>query len=339
MGAINLSRIQLVTTVSEAVGYKSGLGLNREQLLDLSDPGYHDYLHGDDEDWVRIRSEDYEDLTHSLLYAVGNTPRRRLLLPGLRQRREARGDPEKLALLDGLLPIMVDKVGEALDEAAKSGAKTLDPTPFVDAATEQYGKQGALLALEMLDDWILLQHATPWWHYRQFEWQDIAELEALFADESLEPLYGRFIDQRYIDYLHRNFDDIDRINWRKFEGLTAEFFEKAGLGVEVGPGRGDDGVDVRVWDEGTDLDGPPTMIIQCKRQQRKIEKVVVKALWADVVNENAGVGMVVTTSVLSPGAEAVKTARSYPVVATERETLRKWITVMRTPDQGIFLGR
>lgn len=65
---------------------------------------------------------------------------------------------------------------------------------------------------------------------------------------------------------------------------------------------------------------------------------MVKALWADVVAEQAKSGLVVTSSALSPGARKVCTARGYPIKAADRETLRRWITAMRSPSAGVFLG-
>ena len=65
---------------------------------------------------------------------------------------------------------------------------------------------------------------------------------------------------------------------------------------------------------------------------------MVKALYADVLAEQARSGLIVTTSTLTPGAEAVCRARAYPIRAADRSALKKWILAMRTPDAGVFLG-
>ena len=53
--------------------------------------------------------------------------------------------------------------------------------------------------------------------------------------------------------------------------------------MALGPGRGDDGVDIRLWPEATRGEGEPaTVLVQCKRERRKVAKATVKALWADV---------------------------------------------------------
>src|SRR6266498_3646009 len=77
-----------------------------------------------------------------------------------------------------------------------------------------------------------------------------------------------------------NLDDVDRIHWRQFERLAAEYFRRHGLYVELGPGGNDDGVDMRLWSHQQARTSPPLVIVQCKRQHRRISKTVVKALWA-----------------------------------------------------------
>jgi restriction system protein len=79
------------------------------------------------------------------------------------------------------------------------------------------------------------------------------------------------------------------------------------------------------------------VIVQCKRQKAKIEKVVIKALYADVVAEKAKSGMIVTTSRLSAGAEATRTARNYPLQVADRDTLKAWLSKLRVPGAGIVM--
>ena len=79
------------------------------------------------------------------------------------------------------------------------------------------------------------------------------------------------------------------------------------------------------------------IIVQCKRQRGKINKVVVKALWADVHTEKAESGLVVTTSDLSRGATGVINARAYPVTVANGSQVRSWIAAMRKPAAGVVL--
>ncbi len=88
-------------------------------------------------------------------------------------------------------------------------------------------------------------------------------------------------------YLSNNHDRIGEMHWRQFEKLTAEFYDRDGYKVELGPGSDDDGVDVRVWKPDASPSESPLCIVQCKRQKDKIEKVVVKGLHADIQFEQA----------------------------------------------------
>ncbi|MGV9376539.1 restriction endonuclease [Nonomuraea sp. NPDC003707] len=169
-------------------------------------------------------------------------------------------------------------------------------------------------------------------------WGDSLELSELFDSESTMATYGRFFDQRFIDYLVANFDQIGDINWRKFEALTAEHFYRQGFEVELGAGRNDNGVDLRIWESGARDEGAtPTIIVQCKREKHKIQKVVVKALAADVEWEGAKQGLLVATAEWLPGAREVAKTRSYPVREVNPTTLREWLATMKTTGSGLWL--
>ena len=56
-----------------------------------------------------------------------------------------------------------------------------------------------------------------------------------------------------------------------------------GWHVELGPGRNDEGVDIRAWDAEPGADDPAVLLVQCKRTAARVDKVVVKALAADVM--------------------------------------------------------
>ena len=79
----------------------------------------------------------------------------------------------------------------------------------------------------------------------------------------------------------------------------------------------------------------PHCLIQCKRQKEKIEKVVVKGLVADVQYEGAALGLVVTTSELSPGSRNTISARGYSIKEIDRKGLSGWLQKLRTPGTGI----
>ncbi len=338
MGAIWFSTIELVTTTSEMVGYKSGLALSKRDLGRFVPDYLRDAWRGHDQQMVRVRSEEFEELVAHCLHGVGNIPAPSIVPPGIRQFHKYKDDPaafETLKEIMGRLPAFLTR---GMAEAQALGRKAMDPRPFLDESRARHGLLGAQIAVEALADLNLHLHVSPWGPYRRVQWTDAVQLEELFHSESLETQYGTFIDQRFVDYLAANFDDVDKMNWRKFEGLTGEYFDREGFYVELGPGRNDGNIDARVWPKKEDKEFPPAILVQCKRERRRVGKVVVKALWADIVDEKAHSGLIVTTSSLSPGAAAVRTARSYPIEEANRSTLRAWVEKMRTPRSGVFLG-
>jgi restriction endonuclease len=278
MGAFWSSRVRIVTSLSELVGYKSGLALTREEIATHL-PQLGEFVTGPDDQAIRVRSEEYEQLVRWLLYKVGRIPTPHLISPTITLYHKYKKEAKKHALQSKVATLFVEEYRKAIEKAQSGGHTAVDLVPFVMEAGKQFGPKGFKMAMELVDLMIVYQEQRPYGSYRQVEWKDVAALADLFESENLETYYGQFFDQRFIDYLARNFESIDRINWRKFEGLTAEFFVRAGFDLGLGPGRNDGSIDVRVWPKKGKAGGlPPAMLVQCKREQRKIEKVVVKAL-------------------------------------------------------------
>ncbi|MDP8929450.1 MAG: restriction endonuclease [Actinomycetota bacterium] len=194
------------------------------------------------------------------------------------------------------------------------------------------------LPLQFLQTVAASQHVSPWNGMRRREWVDELDLADLYGSEEVSATYGKFFDQRFIDFLHRSLEELDRVNWRKFEALTGEWFARLGWHVELGPGRGDGGIDVRAWPSAeAAISEPAVFIAQCKRQKRHVEQVVVKALHADTVHEGASRGLIVTTSTVAPGARQVIQSRGYSIEVIELGAVRQWIDAMRTPGTGLWL--
>lgn len=339
--AINLSIAQYVASVSEMIGHKTGLCLNENDLSRL----IHDYSEKESqfflspkESYIRIRSEDYEATIAWLLYKTGYTDRVYSKFEHVSIFHKYKNDETALQIYLDTLDAWNKHLKYSIEEFDKGIIQSIDPTPVVHYSTEKYGDLGALIAGELVIAFFIESKVNAWSNLHTTEWKDRKELEELFKSESLETQYGSFFDQRFIHYLLNNFDDIDKIHWRKFEGLTCEFFDKLGYHVEIGPGRDDGGVDLRVWRDKEDNNGPACILVQCKRQKAKIEKVVVKALWADMIDEDAQSGMIVTSSALSPGSKKVCLARGYKIDEANRDILKKWLLTMRRPGHGIFMG-
>lgn len=338
MGALWFSGLRFLESISEIVGYKSGLAFGRDELNDFfkSEDSFESYADIEDDAPLRIRSEVFEEVIEGLLFKVGRLEKRNNLLPGISTFHKYKSNPKLFPISQAISQEYIKWMKAEIPKAAQRTNKTMDPSGFLTIAAGKYGKVGLQMAADLIEEMIAYQVRSPWNVPEELQWHDLLELKALFESEKLNAFYGEFFDQRYIDYLHRNEADLDKIHWRKFEELTAEYLDRSGYSVQLGPGRGDDGVDVRAWRLKGDQ-GPPQVIVQCKRQKSKIEKVVIKALYADVVAEKADSGMIVTTSRLSKGAEATRRARHYPVQVADRATLREWLSKLRAPGAGIVM--
>ncbi|MDN4617698.1 restriction endonuclease [Paenibacillus sp. PsM32] len=335
--AISVNRKEIITRTGEIIGYKSGLGLNKEEFDDIIPKEYHGIWFGPQESYLRLYPEEFEGLIEELLYRLGNIDSLSSGLFTMHIRNKYIHNAKKSALLNEVFPYfhkMLKNVNTTVEQG-KNPDKAMQP--ILTEVISKYDKEGFDLILELITGFNNHLHKSPWTSIRQTQWEDIAKLNDLFTSENLKTQYGTFIDQRYIDYIRANFDaKIGSIHWRKFEGLTAEFFERQGYFVEIGPGRADGGVDVRAWKEDPKLAGPPTILIQCKRQKNTVEQTIVKALYADVLYEKAEKGLIVTSSSFSPGSKTVCLTREYPVSEANRETLRSWVEVMRKPNTGIW---
>lgn len=376
MGAIWVKRATLQASASECVGYKSGVALTTDQIAArlLGDDELLGHWTGDLDQTIRIRSEVYEGLVCQLLSSLGCVdPDAWAPLPAYMMRKYRR-DSEQLATAFALVAIWIswlhvgpargevlarlhappdpryvsmfggdgermNLLGNELSFATVEGLRpSFSTDEYVRFAATRCGHAARDMAHEVDRQGRANLHVNPWGRVRTIDWNDTIAIKDLFETERLGGSHGEFFDQRFINYLNANFEDIDKINWRKFEGLAAEWFHRAGFRVEVGPGRNDDGVDLRAWPQTAMVGAPPCLIVQCKRQRDEVGKVVVKALWADVEHEGASRGLLVTTSRVSPGAKKTIVTRSYPVEIAERGTLRTWLSEMRSPLTGVFLG-
>jgi restriction system protein len=330
---------EFITALSENVGFKTGLAVDEERLRAIVEElGYGAYWPEDDDAVMRIRADEFEELFAGVLFRLGAGAPRRVVAPLSEVYLRNKEDAGRRAVVEVLSPRFVEFLKESV--AAATPGTRLDPSPFITAAVAEYGDVGREVADQLVQSVAERLYQSPFNSIRRVEWQDIRELDELFASEKLESPHGQYFDQRFVNFLAENFDDIDNMNWRQFEGLAAEFFGRLGFEVKIGPGRGDDGVDIRLWptDQAAAANLPATVLVQCKRERRKVSKTIVKALWADVDAEGSDSGLVVTTSSLSPGARQMRTARGYAIEEADRQTLREWLDVMRTPGTGVFLG-
>lgn len=319
------TRLELVTSLCDVARHKSGLWVDEWDLLDHL-PEHDDLLLRADDEELHLTPHNFERLAAKLLYRLGSLAGPGPYNPGAVIRSRYSSQPERLALAQ-----RVDSLFAEIVEVWRLEEGPSDPlSSFQELVHAKLGGDADDLAAEYSDLVIDDLHSSPWSGYRKRAYDDTLPLWELFESESLATKYGRFLDQRFIDYLSANPVGLDKMHWRKFEGLTGEYFARTGLHVVLGAGRNDGGIDARTWASEAAEHGPPTMLVQCKRVKRAVEKVVVKALWSDVQFEQADSGVIVTTQRLSPGAREVCASREYPIRAAERETLERWLVLMRT---------
>ena len=338
--AVTFKNIELVSILGESAGFKTGLALDKNDIIELfpDDSGYRQYLSVNDEAYIRIYPEDVDEMFAHILFRLGSIETPGCISSTIRLLHKYKTNPELSAIFKEVMGLWVMHFDLAMKKASDEGGNTLDPTPFMTACTERFGRTGLDMSMEIIkgneDD--LYRRLSQ---IRRVDWKNEIELKGLFKSESLESEYGNFIDQRFIDYLQRNTDKLNEMHWRKFEGLTAEYFSREGYEVELGPGRNDGGIDVRVWKDNKKAGDPPLILIQCKRYKDKIERTVVKALWSDMEWEKAGSGLIVTTSGISPGGLSDCQARGYKIEEANKNTIAKWLEKMKTPGSGIFMGK
>lgn len=126
-----------------------------------------------------------------------------------------------------------------------------------------------------------------------FHWQWVCSLIQPDAGDVYEELYAHFA---------ANPDQFHRLHPRAFEILLSRIFQNQGFTTELGPGSGDGGVDIRLWQRGPL--GDVLTLVQAKRYapHRKIELDAVAALRGVMAVEEAPRGMFVTTSAYLPSA-------------------------------------
>ena len=337
MGSIIFAPRTLADALSDVAGYKAGLALSIAELCDhLQGTPYPDMIRESEESHVRLHSTEYESLFYKLLHRIGYTREEYDGdYTGAKRFHKYRRDPEKLKVYEGVLELWVGMANQMIDEAKKNGSKKMDPRAFVRACAERYGRPGYEMAMEQLEVLNNALSLSPHSVGRAVEWTSALALKGLIEGTGEAPQVGRYIDQRFVNYLAQNADRLPEMHWRKFEELAAEFFQREGFKVELGPGANDDGVDVRIWAPDAAPGERPLCLVQCKRQKAKVEKVVVKGLYSDVEYEGASYGVLVTTSELAPGARATIEARGYPIREVNREGVVQWLGRLRTPGTGI----
>ena len=129
---------------------------------------------------------------------------------------------------------------------------------------------------------------------KYFHWKWICSLLRPDFADVYEELYGHFASRP---------DDLQHLSWREFEILLARTFQAQGFITELGPGRGDGGVDIRLLQR--DPIGDILTLVQAKKYapKNRIGLEAVAALSGIAGVEKAQRSIFVTTSSYQPVAK------------------------------------
>ncbi|ANL51079.1 restriction endonuclease-like protein (plasmid) [Rhizobium phaseoli] len=156
-----------------------------------------------------------------------------------------------------------------------------------------------------------------------FRWLWVCSLvQEDFAD-IYEELYSHFATHPH---------DLHRLGWRDYEILLARIFQTQGFSVELGPGQGDGGVDIRLLQR--DPIGDILTLVQAKKYspRNKIGLETVQAITGAAFVEGAN-GMVVTTSSYLPGAREFAARTSGRIDLMTSDHVVSWC---QTAESGII---
>lgn len=98
------------------------------------------------------------------------------------------------------------------------------------------GYQGVRGCEKLLTALKTAQRLDPWYKIQRASAQSPLPLRDLFSGGQWHLAKDARFDQRFINFLAANLKDVDRIHWRQFERLAAEYFSRQGLYVELGSG-------------------------------------------------------------------------------------------------------
>ena len=334
---VNSTVAGITDELSDYVGLKSGLAITAGNVVRLLDRDLRSsaesewwyspqaWLHEPGDSWVRIRAENLESLVMRLLYAVGALP-------------NPWNQMQLAMMFASKNPGIVESIPPSPDE---------HEFPLPVSAYERFfwfiSSRPADIEhlppqlVELIDDFKRRSIVDLMFRTDKAQWDGIVSLSELFD----LPKHGTsvtgdanstaFIDQRFIDYLHAQPDDLSCMDWRQFEFLVGEFFRRNGYDVNVTPPSGDGGVDVRAVRTDGQI-GPELILVQAKRfgSERQVGIETVKALWADVEEAAATRGVIATTSTLAAGARSYCEARNYRLTAAERPTVERWLKGLAT---------
>ncbi|WP_312337975.1 restriction endonuclease [Anaerospora hongkongensis] len=318
----------LLDLLAEQVAIRSGILLNDYDIKAIIENSpmkdFVSVFAGDPNVTFGVRPEFVEDLLRIIRTSIGNLPDTEDGMIKLSRRlRELQKSGYKVG-------DFIPAFKQVLENVASSSAKVIDEKEIIEISVLSGLPVFVVADIVLGMDEAQNRSLSFWQKVDRKVWDGVTPLSDLFKKEISPDKEPILMDQRFIDYLAVNLDKLDRIHWRNFERICAEFFNRNGYHVELGPGTADGGVDIRVWTEDKDRNGPPLILVQCKRYKEgnMVSIECVKAFWTDVEYESAQKGMIVTTSQVAAGGHKVCEARKWELDLVEGEKVRDWLKSM-----------
>ena len=166
------------------MGYKAGLALTHEELAEhlLDTPDFRDAILVEEDRWVHVRSEEYEEAVRGLLYRVGNLPTAHPLPPVLAVSRRFAHDPTHSKVFEEALTRCLELLKVEIGNTPQG--MPLDPLPIFETVATEFGRPGLNIATALIDAIVLQLHTSPWMPRRWFDWDDTVQLRDLLINDN-----------------------------------------------------------------------------------------------------------------------------------------------------------
>ena len=148
-----------------------------------------------------------------------------------------------------------------------------------------------------------------------FHWQWVCGL--------LKPDFND-VHHELFELFSKNPERLNNLKWRDFEILIYELLRNQGFHVDLGPGRGDGGIDIRALQRDPIGDLMTGVQVKRYRPDRKITLQAVQALHGAAMADNMQASIFVTTSDYFPSARHFAGRQNVPMTLCTSADVRKW---------------
>ncbi|BBC24986.1 hypothetical protein [Pseudanabaena sp. ABRG5-3] len=187
MGSFTLTNQEFVCILSEATGFKTGVALDKEQLLQLfpDESIYKKTLSVDSKQYIRLHSSDVDEIFVQILYYLGNVEYQTNISSTTRLREKYKKDDILLSIYESILMLFIQHHELMIQKAISNKTKLLDPTEFMTEACHKFGEIGLRISYEIINGTVEDSHCNlSFPRIRRFNWEDTVNLESLFKSES-----------------------------------------------------------------------------------------------------------------------------------------------------------